>query len=530
MRLPTSHEMAALDRRAAEEFGIPTLLLMEAAGRHVAEMAMRIAGGSNRRVLIVAGKGNNGGDGLVAARVLTASGWRVTVVLLARDADVVGDAGVNLQAARRAGVDISNLDSLAAPGLRSLLAAADLIVDGLFGTGFRGQVVGLAARAIDAMNTSGRAVLAIDIPSGVQGDTGAVEGPAVRATATVTMGLPKTGLVLPPGAEYTGQVWVASVGHPARLIDTAGIRTSLATRGMVNDAIPPRRMDAHKGAFGRVLIIAGAVGYTGAPVLCALGALRAGAGLVTLGVPHAIYPIVASAVIEGMPLPLADHEGALAEGAAEQILDLAKSADVVACGPGLSRLHGPRMVVRRLIAGCERPMVLDADALNNLTGAAPDLRPADLRSARGPVVITPHPGEMARLLEASAENVQRHRIETARVAAERFGATVVLKGARTVVASPDGEAFVIPTGNPAMATGGMGDVLTGAIAALIGQGLTPTAAGWTGAYLHGLAGDLAAAARGPAGILARDLADCLPAALRAVRAGGYAEPVRQFPE
>ncbi|MGH2375774.1 MAG: NAD(P)H-hydrate dehydratase [bacterium] len=524
MLLPTSHEMAALDRRAADEFGVPTLLQMEAAGRQVAEGAARMITAHNPRVVIVAGKGNNGGDALVAARVMTAAGWRPTVVLLARDADVGGDAGVNLKSARRAGLDISNLDTLATPGLRGLFTGADLIVDGLFGTGFHGPVVGLAARAIEAINGSGRPVLAIDIPSGVQGDTGAVEGPAVRATATVTMGFPKPGLILLPGAQYAGEVWVADVGHPQRLIESAGIHTWLVTRAMVDAAIPARPMDSHKGAFGRVLIVAGAVGYTGAAVLSALGALRGGAGLVNLAVPQSIYPIVASVVVEGMPVPLADHEGALAESAADQVVDLTRSADVVACGPGLSRLNGPRSIVRRLVAECTRPLVLDADALNNLAGSA-----ADLKRARVPVVITPHPGEMARLMDVTTREVQKDRLASARAGAERFGVTVVLKGARTIVASPDGTAYVIPTGNPAMATGGMGDVLTGAVAALIGQGLTPPIAAWTGAYLHGLAGDLAAQARGPAGILAREVADHLPAALRAVRTGTALDAARRFP-
>ena len=523
VRLPTSEEMAALDRRAAEEFGVPTVTLMEAAGRQVAEAAARMTEGASPRVVIVAGKGNNGGDGLVAARALMAAGGRVTVLLLARDADVTGDAGVNLHIARRAGVEISNLDSTAVPGLRGTLANADLVIDAIFGTGFHGPIVGLAAKAIDAINASGRPVLAVDIPSGVNGDTGAVEGPAVRATTTVTLGLPKTGLALHPGADFAGRVWVADVGHPKRLIDSAGIRTTLVTQAMVDGAVPLRRPDTHKGTYGRVLVVAGAVGYSGAAVLSTLGALRAGAGLVTVGVPFAIYPIVASAVIEGMPVPLADEDGALAAAAAEQIRDLAAAADVVACGPGLSRLPGPHAVVRRLLAECTRPLVLDADALTCLAGST-----ADLLNAKAPVVLTPHPGEMARLIDTSPADVQRHRLQVTRVAAERFRAVVVLKGARTVVADPAGEAFVIPTGNPAMATGGMGDVLTGAIAALIGQGLPPIAAAWAGAYLHGLAGDLAALARGPAGILAREVADHLPRALRAVRSGAAAEPITRF--
>lgn len=520
MRLPTSEEMATLDRRAAEEFGVPTLLLMEAAGRCVARAAARLAGGGAPRVTVVAGKGNNGGDGLVAARVLQAAGWRVLVVLLARDAEVSGDAAVNLQAARRAGVEITNLDSTAMSGLRGVLAGADLVIDGLFGTGFRGPAVGLAAKTIEAINACGRPVLAVDIPSGLNGDTGAVDGHAVRATATVTMGLPKTGLLLLPGAAYAGPVWVAEVGHPQRLLNDPGIRTALVTHDMVDAAIPLRRLDAHKGDAGRVLVIAGSVGHSGAAVLAVLGALRAGAGLVTLGVPGAIYPVVGPAVIEGMPLPLLDCDGALAAEAAGQALDLAGSADVVACGPGISRLPGPATVVERLLEECPIPLVLDADALTILAGSH-----AELPAGRAARILTPHPGELARLLRCSVDEIQRHRLQAARAAAERFRAVVVLKGARTVVADPAGAAFVIPTGNPSMAAGGMGDVLCGAVAALAGQGLPAVAAAWAGAYLHGLAGDRAAACKGPVGVLAREVANELPGSLAAVRSGAVAELV-----
>jgi hydroxyethylthiazole kinase-like uncharacterized protein yjeF len=520
VRLPTSEEMAALDRRAAEEFGVPTIVLMEAAGRAVFEAARRMTTTTAPRVVVVAGKGNNGGDGLVAARLMLAAGWRVTVVLVARDVEVTGDAATALQAARRAGVEIINLDSLALPGLRGLLGGADLVVDGLFGTGFRGPVVGLAAKTIEALNAAGRPVLAIDVPSGVHGDTGAADGTSVRASATVTMGLPKIGLVLAQGAEAAGRIWVADVGHPPRLLESADVRTSLVTARMVAASVPARKMDAHKGQFGRVLVVAGSVGHTGAAVLAALGALRAGAGLVTLGVPAAAYPVVGPAVIEAMPHPLPDTDGALAAEAADTVLDMAATADAVACGPGLGTGRGSAAVVRRLLAACPCPLVLDADALNVMAAA-----PGDLAAARPPLVLTPHPGEMARLLGASTEDVQRHRLQVARAAAERFRAVVVLKGARTIVADPSGEAFVVPTGNPAMAAGGMGDVLTGAVAALVGAGLPPRDAAWAGAYLHGLAGDLAAASRGPAGILAREVADALPGALAAVRVGTVQELV-----
>jgi NAD(P)H-hydrate epimerase len=518
MFLPTSEEMAELDRRAADEFGIPTLVLMEAAGRGVAEAAARMVGPGTHRVVVVAGKGSNGGDGLVAARLLLAAGWRATVVLLARDADLTGDAAVNLRSARRAGVEVINLDSTAVAGLRPLLAGADLVVDGLFGTGFRGPVAGLPAKAIEGMNNCGRPVLAVDIPSGIHGDSGAADGPAVRAAVTVTMGLPKLGLLLPPGAVHAGRIWVADVGHPKRLLDGTRIQTRLAIRALVDEAVPVRRMDSHKGDFGRILIIAGSIGHSGAAVLATHGALRAGAGLVTLGVPAAIYPVVGPVVIEGMPVPLSDTDGALSADAASQILELAAAADVVACGPGLSRLPGPTAVVRRLVTECPRPLVLDADALNIVAAEGSSFPPAP-----SPMVLTPHPGEMARLMDAKPDEVQRHRLQAARAAAERFRAVAVLKGARTVVASPDGHAVIVPTGNPGMATGGMGDVLTGAIAALIGQGLAPFVAAWVGAYLHGLAGDLVASSRGPAGLLAREVADAMPAALAAVRSGSVEE-------
>jgi len=493
--------MAALDRRAEEEFGVPTLLLMEAAGRGVFGAARRLVSGASPRVVVVCGKGNNGGDGLVAARLMLGAGWQVSVLLLARDAEVAGDAAVNLRAARRAGVEVINVDSTAIPALRGLLASADLIVDGLFGTGFRGPAAGLAAKTIELINDAGRPVLAIDVPSGVHGDTGAVDGPAVRAAATVTMGLPKIGLLLPPGAECAGRIWVADVGHPRRLLDASAVRARLLTREAVDLAIPRRPMAAHKGNFGRVLVIAGSVGHSGAAVLAALGALRAGAGLVTLAVPAAIYAVVGPAVIEGMPAPLPDAGGALAAEAAARALEMAAAADVVACGPGLST----QAVVGRLLAESPRPLVLDADALNILAG----LR-GHWPRPQSPVILTPHPGEMARLMGTTVEEIQRQRIGVARAAAERFGAVVLLKGARSVVADPSGDVVVVPTGNPAMATGGMGDVLTGAVAALVGQGLAPAAAAGAAAYLHGLAGDLVAAASGPAGILVGEVAAALP--------------------
>jgi len=503
----TSEEMAELDRRAAEEFGVPTALLMENAGRRVAEVVVDAISPGGHRCVVLAGKGSNGGDGLVAARHLAARGWRVEAFLLAREEELTGEPRRNLALAREAGVEVAPVVSMALAGVRERLLGADVIIDAIFGTGFRGQPVGLAAQLIEAANAAAAPVVAVDIPSGVDADSGAVRGAAITAEATVTMGWPKVGLLLYPGAACTGRLYVADIGYPAALLERFRAGMHVVTADMVREALPPRPADSHKGTYGRVLVLAGSVGFSGAPSLCALGALRAGAGLVTLAVSEAIYPIVAAREFEAMPHPLPADNGGVGEGAWERLAALASDADVLAVGPGLGRRLGVSALVRRLLAESTAPLVLDADALNVLAGAD-DV----LAGSRAEKILTPHPGEMARLLGSATAAVQEDRLRAAREAARRFAAVVVLKGARTVVAAPDGQAYIVPVGNPAMATGGMGDVLTGAIAALVGQRMPLLAAAWAGAYLHGLAGDLVSERVGPAGILAREVADALPRA------------------
>jgi len=511
MRVVSAAEIAELDRRAVEEYGIPVARLMDAAGRRTASAAgilLQQRGG--RRVVVLAGKGNNGGDGLVAARYLRTSGFEVTAVLAAPETEFSGEAGRALAAAVEAGVPVR---PAAGQAVASQMAGADLIVDALFGTGFRGPARGEAAALIEAANRSGRPILAVDVPSGLVADTGRWEGPCIRATATVTMGLPKTGLLVYPGAEMAGTVYVADIGYPAELRDDPSLKTHLLTSEMVRALLPPRQPDTHKGTYGRVLIVAGSVGFTGAAALTCFGALRTGAGLVTVAVPQRIYPIVAARVTEGMPTPLPDAGGAVAAEAVARVEELASAADVIAVGPGVSRAAGPLRVVEHLLAG-QRPLVIDADGLNVLAG-----RTETLERPHAPAVLTPHPGELGRLTGASAGEIQRDRLGAARSAALRFGAVVLLKGARTVVATPDGQAFIVPTGNPGMATGGMGDVLTGAVASLIGQGLPPVQAAYAAAYLHGLAADLIAQERGTVGMLASEVADHLPAAIKRVQTG-----------
>ncbi|MDR7465107.1 MAG: NAD(P)H-hydrate dehydratase, partial [Armatimonadota bacterium] len=500
--------------------GMSSALLMENAGRRVAEVVAGVVSPRGRRCVVLAGKGSNGGDGLVAARYLAARGWQVEVFLLAREDEVTGEPRRNLALAREAGVEVAPVVSTALAGVRERVRGADVIIDAIFGTGFRGQPMGLAAELIEVANAAAVPVVAVDIPSGVDADSGAVRGVAITAAATVTMGWPKVGLLVYPGAACVGQLYVADIGYPPALLERVRPGTRAVTAEMVREALPPRRADSHKGTYGRVLVLAGSVGFSGAPSLCALGALRAGAGLVTLAVSESIYLIVAAREFEAMPHPLPAEDGGVGESAWGRLATLAADADVLAVGPGLGRRPGVAALLRRLLAESTTPLVLDADALNVLAGAQ-DV----LAGSRAEKILTPHPGEMARLLGSTTAAVQEDRLRAAREAARRFSAVVVLKGARTVVAAPDGQTCIVPVGNPAMATGGMGDVLTGAIAALVGQRLPLLAAAWAGAYLHGLAGDLVAEQVGPAGILAREVADALPRARAALHRGPPPGPI-----
>ena len=375
----------------------------------------------------------------------------------------------------------------------------------------------MPAVLIDAANRSGTPILAVDVPSGIDAAAGRADPPVIQAAATVTMGLPKLGLVQYPAAACAGRLFVADIGIPEAVIDAAPIRAELIRAAWVDRAVPRRRPDSHKGTHGHVFVVAGARGFAGAAVLAARGALRGGAGLATVALPSSLAAVPAASLPEAMTLPLPETDAGTLGPAAEALIRAAAAAadgahTVVAIGPGLTTHPDVAGVVRRLVPSLPCPLVADADALNAL---AEDASP--LRDARGPVVITPHPGELARLVGSSIGEIQRDRVAAARSAASSFGAVTVLKGARTVVAAPDGRAGIIPTGNAAMAAGGMGDVLTGVVAALLAQHLSPWEAAACAAYLHGLAGDLAAP--GEAGLLAHEVADAIPRALAAVRAG-----------
>ncbi|HET9000735.1 MAG TPA: NAD(P)H-hydrate dehydratase [bacterium] len=525
MKLPTPAEMAALERHTQEVHGIETSALMEQAGRRTAEVARRLLRASGgRRCVVLAGKGNNGGDGLVAARHLSGD-HPIHVLLVASAEELPPDLGGHLHALRDRQVRIEEAQALPASGLERAIRDADLIIDAIFGTGFHGPARGFAVRVIEAANASGVPILAVDVPSGVDAVVGRADPPCIRATATVAMALPKIGTVQYPAAAQVGRLFVADIGIPESVIREAPIPTALATAAWMDRTVPHRPADSHKGRYGRVAILGGARGYAGAPVLAARGAIRAGAGLVTIGLPASLAAIPPASLPEAMTRPLPESAaGALCEAGAEAAREFAGSADVLAVGPGLTTHPETVGLIRGLLPRVTGPVVLDADGLNAFAGEA-----QRLREVPGPLVITPHPGEMARLLGREVGEVQEDRLATARAAASLVHGVALLKGARTVVAGPDGYAMVIPTGNPGMATGGMGDVLTGAVAALIGAGLAPFEAAVCAAYLHGLAGDLAADSRGEWGLLASEVADHLPRALARVRSGSVDDGIIPVP-
>ncbi|HXJ81311.1 MAG TPA: NAD(P)H-hydrate dehydratase [Candidatus Methylomirabilis sp.] len=507
----TAAEMRALDARAIGELGIPGPRLMENAGTGAAGViAEEFAPIRGKRVLIVCGRGNNGGDGFVVARRLKARGARVQVVVIGHRSEVKGDAVVSLGRWR------GPIEEVAAePRLRALgrdLARADVIVDALLGTGLDGPARGLVAGAIDAVNGAGRPVASLDLPSGLGSDRGALLGPTVKAQLTVTFAGYKRSLLIHPAAAHAGRVVVVDIGiSPAEV--ERGIATFLLEESDVRRHFPPRSSDAHKGSFGHLLVLAGSVGKTGAAGLAGRAALRSGVGLCTVATPVSQQPIVAGLGMEPMTEPVAETPGhTVSLQARERVLELAARTDALAVGPGLSLDPETQELVRGLVADVARAMVVDADGLNALGGHL-----ERLDRAAGPRALTPHPGEMARMLGATIAEVQADRLEVVRTFCVRHGVALALKGAGTVIGGPDGRVYINPTGNPGMATGGSGDVLTGMVGAFLARGFDAVTALQTGCFLHGLAGDVACAERGEESLIAGDIVEAIPAAMTPAR-------------
>lgn len=518
--------MKEVDRLSGERFNIPGLTLMENAGRSVAELAARrIRHLERARILVLCGKGNNGGDGMVAARHLWEKGAKPVTILFGAPAQLHGDAALS---ARRlegvAGQLHSVADEREWAAWKASLDAADLVIDALMGTGARGAAEGLLGQVIGDVNRRhpAQVVVSVDIPSGLMANTGETPGPAVAADCTVTFTAPKIGMLLGNAARWVGQMSVAGIGSPPELIEQIG---KGAVRWLDAQELPafasPRDPFGHKGDYGHALIVAGSLGKTGAAVLASSGALRVGAGLVTVATPDCVLPIIAAHAPELMTEPLASTgAGTISRRALDHdhFGSLLKGKRAVAVGPGLTTDGETQEFVRRIVGERSLPMILDADGLNAFAGRARELRgePNEVKEA---LAITPHPGEMARLLGCDTGHVQSHRIEVARKAAADWNAFAVLKGHQTVIAAPSGHVWVNSTGNPGMATGGTGDVLTGMLAGLTAQyGVSSWGSVLCfGVYLHGLAGDIAAAKMGEAPLIASDLIAAIPEALQHFR-------------
>jgi NAD(P)H-hydrate epimerase len=499
----TPEQSAALDRASADA-GVSVTSLMESAGSAVARAATVVAGGAyGRRAVVVCGKGNNGGDGLVAARLLERSGMGVTVALLDDPGAFEGAARANFERYADAGgrwVGAGRLDRE--------LARADVAVDAIFGSGFRGELAGRYQEAVRALNDAAADVVSVDIPSGVDGATGAVRGDPVRAAATVVCGVLKPGVVFQPGAERAGRVEVADIGFPANLIRSDLL---LVEAGDVRPWLAPRSPDAHKRSTGVVVIVAGSRDMSGAAALASAAAYRAGAGLVTIASTPAVVDVVRQRVPEATFLRLPETgDGAVDAAGWEALRERLDGADALAIGPGLGRDASTGDLVRRAVRESPVPVVLDADGLYPFAGNA-----SAIEERTSDAVLTPHAGEFARLMDVPAGDIGADRVSLGRKAAQEVGGVVLLKGPRTLVAAPDGRVYVNPTGGPALATGGTGDVLTGTIAAMLARGLVPQYAAAAGAYVHGLAGDLAAEVTGE-GTVASDVATFLPDAVATI--------------
>ncbi|MFY9805629.1 MAG: NAD(P)H-hydrate dehydratase [Candidatus Acidiferrales bacterium] len=519
MKILTAEEMREVDRLSTERHGIPGLALMENAGAAVARfIAERRPDFAQRRIAILCGKGNNGGDGFVAARRLRDLGAKPEVYLFAAPEELRGDAATNFNRWRESSGALHVIrDSNTWQTAKPAVASADVIVDALLGTGTRGPVVGLLAEVIEAVNQRRgpvrSAIVAVDIPSGLVADTGEANGPVIKATCTVTFTAPKTGMIADASGDYAGELCVCDIGSPPELVEEIGksdIRW-IDAREVSRFALP-RRADGNKGNYGHALIVAGSLGKSGAAVLASWAALRVGAGLVTVATPEPVLPIVAAHTPEIMtePLPATDAGTiSMRSFEYERFDKLVKGKRALAIGPGLSTQDETQQFVHAVVGKRTVPIILDADGLNAFAGRAPELK-----SGSGPLALTPHPGEMARLLRCEIKDVQARRIELARKSASDWNAFVILKGYQTVIASPDGQTFINSTGNPGMATGGTGDVLTGMLSGLTAQFGTSD---WVrvlafGVYLHGLAGDIAYADTDEAPLMASDLILAIPRA------------------
>ncbi len=498
--------MQKIDREAIDIKKIPSLELMENAGNGIARAIIQslFYNINNRKITIFCGKGNNGGDGFVVGRYLFQAGCEVTIYYPSPENKLSVDASENCNKAKKLNINMHEIDSI--DSLPNNLAA-DFIIDAVFGIGFIGAPRGLLGDVIEYINNQDITTISVDMPSGLNADDGQHAGCVVQADYTFTLALSKLGMYVSPGRELSGEIQIIPIGIPDDVIESYNLKTDLLTAQKISSLLPIRKPDGHKGDFGKILCLAGSSGLTGAAILTAKAALRSGCGLIKVAVPHSVLPIIASSVTEATLAPMPDlkKNGHLALRGLGQLLELSKEHDAIIIGPGLGQHHETKELVRRFVARCDKPLVIDADGLNSFVGDA-----NNLKQIKAPMVLTPHPGEFYRLTGDKVEDDIQKRIAQAVSFAKEYGVVLVLKGSPTLIADIDGRVALNPTGNNGMATGGSGDVLSGIIGTLLGQSVPAYDSACAAVYIHGLAGDFGAEEIGARSLVAGDLVDYLP--------------------
>ncbi|MEW6455764.1 MAG: NAD(P)H-hydrate dehydratase [Acidobacteriota bacterium] len=516
MKILNSEQMREIDRKAIEEIGIPGVVLMENAGRNTYhEIVKRIPHIQKKKVSILCGKGNNGGDGFVICRYLLKSGNSPRVYLFAKKEELRGDAKINFEIIDKMRANIIEIiDKNQWRKEKDIIFNSDVIIDALFGTGLKSELGNFWREVFDCLKDSPAFKVSVDIPSGLSSDTFLLQGPCFKADLTVTMAALKIPHVFSPASEYAGEVVVADIGVPDFLFDKEDYFLELTDLNAIKRGklFLKRKMNSHKGDYGHLLIVAGSLGKTGAAVMAGRSALKIGAGLVTIAAPKSCIPIIASSCEEIMTYPAEEtEEGTISENSFENILEFSKDKDVCVIGPGLSTNPSTCSLVLKLLEKIETPLIVDADGLNCLS-----LKMQELKNRKSATVLTPHPGEMARILKLSAKKILDNRISIVRDYCLQNRLYLVLKGWRTLIGSNDGKVYVNPTGNPGMATAGSGDVLSGIIGGILAQGEDILNALIKGVYIHGLCGDLAAKKFGEKSLIAGDIIDCIPEAIKEI--------------
>ena len=514
MKVLTSQQMKDIDRRAIEDLGIIGPILMENAGiQIVLAIRERFLDLEDENITVLAGKGNNGGDGFVVARHLFNQGCRIQVLLLSKMNELKGDAALNARIAEKIGVPIFEITTEKHwVSHRRKLSASTVVVDAIFGTGLTKPALGLYKTVFDSVNRLEAFIIAVDIPSGLSSDTFEPIGPCVKADLTVTLAAPKVAHLFPPSENFMGERVVADISIPPFLFDDKSMKLELVEPQAITPLFSKRSKDTHKGTYGHLFVLSGSLGKTGAAVMAGKAALKMGAGLVTVGTPKSCLSLVARSMVELMTVPLPEtSDKTFSEEALDLSLSLREGKDAFLIGPGISTHDSTRKFVKAFLPHVRVPVVLDADALNILVP-----HPEILKSLKIPVILTPHPGEFARLLDCTTNEVLKNKLDLVSRFAQEYGVYLVLKGYRTLTATPDGKIFINPTGNPGMATAGSGDVLSGMLAAMIIQEKNILPAVLAAVYVHGLSGDIAAERLGEKSLTARDIIRYISSAIKTI--------------